>query len=153
MKNVFIRGTVFEKNHFKGSQVSNLSFYQSINMTIYRNREYTDMILKLGVCGGNASTAANYYQVRHPNCQANIEVAFNKEPGVWKKYSRIQNKLTINVKNLFLRHNVSVTTIIHVLHEQEMYPYHFTRDHNLRSYTTSLGTPCVIEGIQTTKQI
>nr|KAF7397174.1 hypothetical protein H0235_016711 [Vespula pensylvanica] len=117
-------------------------------MTIYKNREYTDMILALGVCGDNASAATNYYQAQYPNCQANMEIAFNKEPGMWKKYSRTQNKLTISVKNLFLRHNVSVTTIIRVLHEQEIYPYHFTRNHNLRSYTISLGTPCIIEGIQ-----
>lgn len=28
------------------------------------------MILALGVCGDDASAAANYYQARHPNCQA-----------------------------------------------------------------------------------
>ena len=38
-------------------------------MSTYSNREYTDMILSLGACSGNASAAADHYRHRYPNRQ------------------------------------------------------------------------------------
>ncbi|XP_033175489.1 uncharacterized protein LOC117151392 [Bombus impatiens] len=36
-------------------------------MSTYSNQEYTDMILLLGACNGNASAAADHYRHRYPN--------------------------------------------------------------------------------------
>ena len=36
-------------------------------MSTYSNREYTDMIVSLGACDGNASAAADHYRHRYPN--------------------------------------------------------------------------------------
>ena len=63
-------------------------------MSTYSNREYTDMILSLGACGGNASAAADHYRHRHPNRRFTVRSVITRRDKVHAYRAKIQSRFS-----------------------------------------------------------
>ena len=121
-------------------------------MSTYSNREYTDMILSLGACGGNASVAADHYRHRYPNRRhpdRRVIQRAERTLGGYGSFEKLRRhggrrrRVSVNVeeqilkdvlehpdisaRNLPLRYNLSCFVILRILHENNLHAYHITR--------------------------
>lgn len=120
-------------------------------MARYSNSEMTDILLVLGECSGNAAAAVRRYREKYPNRNIPNARTFvsterrlretgclqrrNTDAGRRREARNVRveqqildaviNDPTISTRRLGLRTNISHQSVLRVLHEQQLHPYHY----------------------------
>lgn len=120
-------------------------------MTSFTNQEYADIIYVYGLCNGSSNRARQRYRELYPNRRIPHHHVFRntfrrlretgsvstRRPDAGARPVRtvvvderileaVRNDPSISIRRLSLQFNVSTHKIFHVLHAENLYPYHHT---------------------------